>query len=144
MSRTGPDERLTRRRRWIAAALAGVTIAAGLAVHRLLPDTAASDIAGDALYAALIHLLVVAAAPRLRIAGVLLIALVWCTGVELLQLTGVPERAGAAFPPAMLVLGTAFDPRDLVVYAVTLVVVAGADAATTRMRSRSSARGRTR
>ncbi len=144
MNAADADARPTRRRRWAAAALAGSTIAAGLAVHRLLPDTAASDIAGDALYAVLIHLLVVAAAPRLRVGGVLLIALVWCTGVELLQLTGVPERAGAAFPPAMLVLGTAFDPRDLVVYAVTLVVVAGADAAATRLRSRSATRGRAR
>ncbi len=32
------------------------------------------------------------------------------------------------FPPIVLLLGTVFDGRDLIVYLVTVAVVAGADA----------------
>lgn len=124
------------RRRVVATAGAAATIGCGLAVHGLLPDTAASDIAGDALYALLIYLLVVAVAPRARDVVPFAVSIAWCTAVELLQLTGLPERAGAAFPPAMLVLGTAFDPRDLLVYVVTVAIAAGADAVLCSIRSR--------
>ncbi|QLD13236.1 DUF2809 domain-containing protein [Microbacterium oleivorans] len=112
-----------------------MTIAAGLLVHRVLPDTAASDIAGDALYALLVYLLVIAVAPRLRIRLAAAIGAAWCVAVELLQLTGLPASAGASFPPAMLVLGTVFDPRDLVVYLVTIGFAAGTDAALRRIRT---------
>jgi hypothetical protein len=45
--------RRTRRMRRGAAAVAiAVLVMAGLVVHLALPDTSASDIAGDALYAA--------------------------------------------------------------------------------------------
>ncbi|MBO9626958.1 MAG: hypothetical protein J7484_11355 [Microbacterium sp.] len=46
------------RRRLALAALAAVTVAAGLLVHRGV-DGVAGDIAGDALYAVLAYLLVV-------------------------------------------------------------------------------------
>ncbi|MDD7930627.1 DUF2809 domain-containing protein [Microbacterium sp. NM3R9] len=128
------------RRRVAALIAAAVTVAAGLLVHRALPDSAASDIAGDALYALLIYALAVGVAPRARVGVVAAAAIGWCVAVELLQLTGIPERAGAVFPPAMLVLGTAFDPRDLAVYAVTVVAAAGADAAQRSIRSRFTAR----
>ena len=36
---------------------------------------------------------------------------------------------GAAFAPAMLVLGTVFDPRDLAVYVMTVAVACAIDAA---------------
>ncbi|QKJ19712.1 DUF2809 domain-containing protein [Microbacterium hominis] len=109
----------------VAAILLGGCIATGLAVHTLLPDTAATDIAGDALYALAALALVAAIAPRLApvLAGA--IALAWCAGVELFQLTGIPLALGAVFPPAMLVLGTVFDPRDLLVYAVMVAVATG-------------------
>ncbi len=114
--------------RRIAAACALVAVvAAGLGVHLLLPDTAATDIAGDALYAAAAYSFIVVLVPRLRLPWVGLIAGVWCVGIELFQLTGVPLAAGQAFPPAMLVLGTVFDPRDLVIYVVTVAVVAAVD-----------------
>lgn len=129
-----------RHRRAIAALLAVLTVAAGLVVHTALADTAASDIAGDALYALLIYLLVVAIVPRARIVVVALAAALWCTAIELLQLTGLPAAAGVLFPPAMLVLGTVFDARDLLVYVVTVAIAAATDAALRGIRPRSGPR----
>lgn len=121
--------RATRQRRWVAAALAVVLVAVGLAVHVWAPSSAASDIAGDALYAVMAYLLVVFVAPRAPSWAVALVAIAWCTAVELLQLTDLPAQWGAAFLPARLVFGSAFDARDLVVYAVAVVAAAGVDAA---------------
>ncbi len=111
-------------RRLTAAGLLLLTVVAGLAVHSLAPDGAASDIAGDALYAVAAYLAAVVVLPRLRPRTVALIAAAWCTAVELFQLTGVPLRLGAEFSPVMLVLGTVFDARDLVIYLVAVVVMA--------------------
>ncbi|SDQ75263.1 DUF2809 domain-containing protein [Microbacterium sp. cf332] len=109
--------------------LAVGVVVAGLLVHGVLPDTAATDIAGDALYALLIHLLVVACAPGLRPMLVGAVAAGWCVAIELLQLSSLPGGAARIFPPAMLVLGTVFDARDLVVYIVTVAAAVAADAA---------------
>jgi hypothetical protein len=56
------------------------------------------------------------------------IAAAWCTAVELFQLTGLPLAWGAQFSPVMLVLGTVFDARDLVVYLVTIALATALDA----------------
>ena len=111
------------RRRWVAAGLLATAIALGLAGHAWLPAGTASDITGDVLYAVAAYLGVVLIAPRLPPLVVGTIALAWCLAVELFQLTGLPLRWGAAFPPVMLLLGTVFDGRDLLVYALA---VAGA------------------
>lgn len=136
------DASRPRGRRLIAGGLLALTIAAGLAVHSFAPDGAASDIAGDALYAVAVYLAVVLVVPRLRVPAVALIAAVWCTVVELFQLTGIPLALGAAFSPVMLVLGTVFDARDLVIYlvavAVAALVDALADGALRRLRRRTS------
>jgi Protein of unknown function (DUF2809) len=121
--------RARRARRAAAGVALLVLIAAGLAVHTLLPDTVGSDVAGDALYAAAIYAGVVLIAPRLHPAAVAAIAAGWCIAVEIFQLTGIPLRAGDLFPPAMLVLGTVFDPRDLVVYPAAVFVAAAIDIA---------------
>ena len=105
-----------------------LTVAGGLAVHSLAPDGAASDIAGDALYAVAAYLATVIVVPRLRTPLVAVVAAAWCTFVELFQLTGIPLTLGAEFSPIMLVLGTVFDARDLVIYLVAVVVVALVDA----------------
>ncbi|MBW9094095.1 DUF2809 domain-containing protein [Microbacterium jejuense] len=117
-----------------AAVLLAAVVAAGLLVHAALPDSAATDIAGDALYAAAAYLAVVLIAPALPALGVGGIAAAWCAGVELFQLTGLPLEWGARFPPAMLALGTVFDARDLVVYVVTIAVLAAIHAAWARRR----------
>lgn len=121
-------------RRVTAGVALGAVIAAGLGVHFLLPDTAATDIAGDALYAAAVYAFIILLIPRRHPLLVGAIALAWCVGIELFQLTGVPLAAGAAFPPAMLVLGTVFDPGDLLVYGATIVIVTATDAVIHRVR----------
>ncbi|WP_349427797.1 DUF2809 domain-containing protein [Microbacterium sp. LWS13-1.2] len=124
------------RRRVLAAVLLVLTIGAGLVVHAALPDSSATDIAGDALYAVAAYLAVVLIAPRAPALAVGGIAMLWCVGVELFQLTGLPLAWGAEFPPAMLLLGTVFDTRDLVVYIATIAVVTALDAV---VRSRTRA-----
>lgn len=118
------------RRRAVAALALVAVIAAGLGIHLLLPGTAATDIAGDALYAAAAYAGVVLLAPRLSPPLVALAAGAWCVGVELFQLTGIPLVLGSAFPPAMLLLGTVFDARDLAIYLGAVVVAAFVDSAT--------------
>lgn len=120
--------------RRVAAAVALVlTVAAGLFVSGVLPDTVATDVAGDALYVVVVWALVVVLAPRLPALAVAGIVLVWCVAVELFQLTGLPDAWGAAFTPIMLVLGTVFDPRDLLIYAVATVVLLVVDLGVSRV-----------
>ncbi|MFE5410684.1 DUF2809 domain-containing protein [Microbacterium sp. NPDC056569] len=132
---------MTRTRRLVAALLLAATIVAGLLVHALLPDTAVTDIAGDALYAVAAYLAVVLLAPRLPALAAGAIAASWCVAVELFQLTGLPLAWGAQFSPVMLVLGTVFDPRDLLVYVVTIALATAADAAIRRVRAGAGASG---
>jgi hypothetical protein len=132
-----------RTRRRAAVVALAVVIAAGLAVHAL-PGSAATDVAGDALYAIAAYSLVVAVAPGLHPLVVGAFALVWCIAVELLQLSPVPLAVASVLPPARLVLGSGFDPRDLVVYGVAALFAGIADAAARRIspvgRSRPAAR----
>ena len=123
----------TGRRRVLAGIGLAIVVAAGLGVHAFLPDTAGSDIAGDALYAVAAYLAVVFVAPRVPAIAVGALAAGWCVAVELFQLTGVPE-ALSAFPPAMLVLGTVFDARDLVVYVLTIAAATLVDTLLTSQR----------
>jgi len=126
------------RRRLAAAILLVAIIAVGLAVHRWAPPTAASDIAGDVLYALAAYTGLVLLFPRPRPWIVGIAAAAWCVAVELFQLTGLPERIGAAFRPAMLLLGTVFDPRDLLAYVAAVGADVAVDAALIAMRRRSS------
>jgi hypothetical protein len=112
-----------------AVVLLAAVIAAGLVVHATLPDTSVTDIAGDVLYAAAAYLAVALIAPSLPVLAIGGIAAAWCVAVELFQLTGLPLQWGARFPPVMLLLGTVFDARDLVVYVVTAAVLTAVHAA---------------
>lgn len=132
---------MTRTRRLVAALLLVATVAAGLLVHGVLPDTVATDIAGDALYAVAAYLAVVLIAPRLPALATGAIAAAWCVAVELFQLTGLPLAWGAQFAPAMLVLGTVFDARDLLVYVATIVLATAVDAGIRRVRRAAEAPG---
>jgi hypothetical protein len=118
-----------RRRRIALGASAGTVVLAGLFVTAVGSGDGA-DILGDALYGALIYLVLALLAPRRSRRVVAAIALILCAGVEFLQLTGVPRSAAEIFPPASLVLGSGFDQRDLLVYAaavvITMVIDAGA------------------
>ena len=101
------------------AALAVVAVGVGVATR----DGPVADTLGGVLYAALVVLLVAFAAPRAgwtRVAG---LALALCVGIELAQLTGVPARLVEAWPPLRYVVGTTFNPWDLLAYAAGAVVV---------------------
>ncbi|QGQ21160.1 DUF2809 domain-containing protein [Cellulomonas sp. JZ18] len=106
-------------------AAAAVVLACGLAVSR--GGGLGADLAGGALYAALVHLLVLLVAPRTRPGVAAAVALGACVTVELAQLTPVPATVVAAWPPAAYVLGSTFVPTDLLAYAAGVAVVAAAD-----------------
>jgi len=130
------------RRRLTALILLLCAIAAGIGIHYGAPQGTVSDISGDVLYAAAAYLAVVIVAPRLRPLATGAIAAAWCVAVELFQLTGVPLALGAAFPPAMLVLGTVFDARDIVLYLVTSALLAVVDTALLGVRRRAASHSR--
>ncbi|QEO14548.1 DUF2809 domain-containing protein [Agromyces intestinalis] len=111
-----PRARPHRRVRLIAALAAFGCLGLGLALQ-ILDRTPVVDVLGSVLYAALIGCLVLVAAPTLRPWAVGAIAYGVSAAVELLQLTGLPAVVVAAVPPARLVLGSSFDPWDLVAYA---------------------------
>ena len=130
---------MTRR---LAAVLAlAVVVAAGLAVHRLMPSSVASDVAGDALYAVAVYTGLVLLLPRSRPLVLAAGAAAWCVAVELLQLTGVPITLAERMPVAALVLGSGFDARDLVVYVLAVASALGVDGVVTRVRARRAETG---
>ncbi|HEY0217902.1 MAG TPA: DUF2809 domain-containing protein, partial [Cellulomonas sp.] len=101
------------RRRVDACCAALLVVVAGLVVTRVGAGTAA-DLAGDALYAVLVYLLLVAVAPRRRSRTVGIVAVALCWAVELAQLTGLPAEVVGWWSPARYVLGTTFGGLDLV------------------------------
>ncbi|MCM3696352.1 DUF2809 domain-containing protein [Microbacterium oleivorans] len=119
-------------RRLAGLCAAVLAVAVGLAVHLSAPDGAASDIAADALYVIAVWGGLVLLFPGWRSWMTAAVVLGWSVAVELFQLTGLPLRWAGEWPPIVLVFGTVFDPRDLVVYAVTAAAVGGVDAGTRR------------
>jgi hypothetical protein len=110
------------RRRAFFVALALVTIAVGLLVHLRGGDTfghEAQDKLGDALWAAMIAWWIGALAPRARLMSRALAAFAICAAVEFSQLLHTPALdAVRATRLGHLVLGSGFDPRDLLAYAL--------------------------
>ena len=105
-------------RPWAATAVAGaLVVTAGLATARY-GSGAAADALGDALYAALVLLLIALAVPRWSPAAQAGVAVGLCWAVELVQLTGAPAAAADAWPPLRYLLGTTFVATDLLWYAV--------------------------
>ncbi|NYF28641.1 MULTISPECIES: DUF2809 domain-containing protein [unclassified Microbacterium] len=119
------------RRRIVLAVLAVATVAIGLVIHRSAGGVV-GDVIGDALYAVLIYLLVALIAARWRPFAPALVAFVFCAGVELFQLTGIPREWGSALPPIRHVLGSGFDGRDILVYAGAVAMAALVDLAVSR------------
>jgi hypothetical protein len=72
---------------------------------------------GDAMYAALVWVVVAFWAPRVRPSVVTAVAFAVCAVVELAQLTGVPAAVTAAWAPARYLLGATFAAPDLLAYA---------------------------
>ena len=107
------------RSRLIFLVLAIATIALGLVVHLRggVLGATARDIAGDALWAAMVAWLIAAAAPHVRPARRGLAAAAICFCVEFSQLYHAPALdALRATTPGHLVFGSGFDARDLVAY----------------------------
>ena len=102
-------------------ALAVVTIAIGLVVHlrgaMLPPDV--RDVLGDALWAMMIVWWIGALAPRLALTPRSAVALAVCFAVEVSQRVHTSTLdAIRRTTPGHFVLGSGYDPRDLVAYAV--------------------------
>ncbi|PPL14737.1 ribosomal maturation YjgA family protein [Microterricola pindariensis] len=117
-------------RRWLLlGGLVLATLGLGLAVRFGLAGLA-GDLLGGALYAVLVFQLVTAASWLIRPRAVsrwwriALLTAALCWGVELLQLTGLPEQWAAAFPPARLVFGTTFSAPDLPAYVIGAALAA--------------------
>ena len=120
MSRAGPTAPPVAppravRLRAIVAAVACLSL--GLALQ-LLERSVAIDLLGSVLYVLLVGLLVLVVRPSLRAVTVAAIALAFATLVEFLQLTAIHATIVDAVPSARLVLGSVFDPMDLVAYLV--------------------------
>ncbi|HYW52019.1 MAG TPA: DUF2809 domain-containing protein [Gemmatimonadaceae bacterium] len=119
MPRTLPCDRL----RYLGLAL--VTIGLGLAVHLhgAALGTAARDVAGDALWAAMMTWWIGVVAPTARPVARGVVAYAICVAVEFSQLLHAPGLdAVRATRAGHLVLGSGFDPRDLAAYAVGVIV----------------------
>jgi Protein of unknown function (DUF2809) len=105
-------------------ALAVATIIVGLLVHKsgaLVPDVA-RDVLGDALWAVMIVWWLGVLLPRLQLRQHGAMAFAICAAVELSQLLHSPALdAARGHPIGHLVLGSDFDARDLVAYAVGVV-----------------------
>ncbi|ANJ25771.1 DUF2809 domain-containing protein [Agromyces aureus] len=121
--------------RLILAATAAVVLLAGL-VLQLLDRTVAIDLAGSALYACLVGLVIAIAWPRLPSWAIALAGFGVSAAVELLQLSGIPSRLVEALPPLRLVFGSSFDPLDLVGYAIGAVLLLGLHAGARRVVAR--------
>lgn len=118
------DWRLAERARYVAFAL--LTIAIGLAVHLggAALGATARDVLGDALWGAMIAWWVGALAPQTRLALRISVAYLICVAVEISQLMHSPALdAFRATRIGHLILGSGFDPRDLVAYAIGVGIV---------------------
>ena len=130
------------RRRAVFVALACATIAVGLAVHLrgTVFGPVMRDVAGDALWAMMMTWWIGALAPRTRLAVRSTAAYLICAAVEFSQLYHTPMLdAVRATAMGHLVLGSGFDPRDLVAYGLGVVLAALFESAAVTARRRRPA-----
>jgi len=114
-------------RRTAFLALACATIAVGLAVHLggAALGTVARDVLGDALWAMMIFWGAGVLVPHARLAIRCICAYAACVIVEVSQLYHTPTlNAVRATTLGHLVLGSGFDPRDLMSYAAGVALAA--------------------
>jgi hypothetical protein len=105
------------RRRLCAAGLLVATLALGVTTRRVPLGALLWDkSAGDALYAVAAYLGIAFVLPRAAPLVVALLALSYCTGVELLQLTGISAALIERWRPAHWILGSTFAWHDLACY----------------------------
>jgi uncharacterized protein DUF2809 len=119
------------------AALAAITVAAGLAVHYTTAGLAPAvrDVVGDALWAMMIFWIAGIFNPRARVASRAAAAVAVCFAVEASQLLGMKWLIAVRnTTPGHLVLGNGFDPRDLVAYSAGVAIAAIGELAVRRRR----------
>lgn len=105
--------------------LACLTIVLGLLLHRgVIPFGAnAKDVLGDALWAAMMVWWISAVVPEARLVARGSVAFGLCVAVELSQLLHTPALDAVRQTTfGRLVLGSGFDARDLLAYAIGVVV----------------------
>lgn len=122
MSTSTVSRRRGLSRRGGLAVAAVCILVAGLAVHAFA-DGPVGGFAGDALYAALIAVIVAFAVPRAARWVAPVAALAFCWAIELLQLTPLPRAIEEAVPGSYFVFGSTFQWIDLVAYAVGVAAV---------------------
>jgi hypothetical protein len=105
----------TRRLRVLNGVAAAGCLVLGLAAQ-VLDRSPLVDALGSALYVCCIGLLISVAWPRLSSIVIASLAFGFAVTVELIQLTGLPSGIATVFFPARLLLGSAFDPLDLIAY----------------------------
>lgn len=119
----------TRRRRVAYVVLALITIAIGLLVHVGAWPGTARDVAGDALWAMMIVWWLSAIAPRAGLLTRSAAAYAVCVAVELSQRWETPTLAAIrATRLGHLVLGSDFDARDFLAYALGVGVAVALEA----------------
>lgn len=123
MSTSSLSRRSRLPRRGRLAVAAACILVAGLAVHAFA-DGPVGGFAGDALYAALVAVIVAFAVPRAARWVAPVVALAFCWAIEVLQLTPLPRAIEVAVPGSYFVFGSTFQWIDLVAYAVGVAVVA--------------------
>ena len=97
------------------------------------------DVAGSVLYVGFAGMVLAAVRPALSSAAVASVAFAFAAAVELLQLTRLPQAVVVAFPPARLLLGSSFDPIDLVAYTGGAVLLFVAHLGLARLAARQPA-----
>lgn len=100
-----------------------------LGLRGVLPP-AVHDVTGDALWATMLAWWIGALAPAQPVARRALVTYAACVAVEASQLVHTPllDTVRATLP-GRLVLGSGFDPRDLVAYAAGVAVAWGVERA---------------
>jgi hypothetical protein len=126
-SRHGPASRLR------LAGLLLATLVLGIVTRRVPLGVMAWDkSAGDALYAAAVYFAIAFVLPRAAILAVALLALIYCFGIELFQLTGIPVTLAGSRPWVHWFLGSTFAWHDVVCYALGIPAAALIDRAVSR------------
>lgn len=116
---------MSRRKQFIGFVV--ITAAIGLIVHLrgTVLNPTVRDMLGDALWASMIMWLVSALAPRAKLLRRSAAAYAVCVVVETAQLIHTPTLdAARATLAGHLILGTGFDPRDFVAYAIGVACAA--------------------
>ena len=89
---------------------------------------------GDALYAVAVYLVLAVVFPKWSIHTAGFATLLFCVGIELFQLTGIPASY-ARLAVVRWLIGTRFSPHDLLCYLIGSLAIASLDGLWRRTRN---------